>query len=145
MTRCKALHICGKTDIFTKTTFTYIETFWAVMQKKLSLAISYFVFHLLEWRGPKSHFASPKIQIEIIRVLKWQTGCPTILGPLCFLLFCQLLLYQNTKVGWVLQYSGNLLHDRHKNFENWFRISWDIWGQRWHPLFRNWHFIYYYT
>ena len=26
-------------------------------------------------------------------------GCPTILDPLCFLLFCQLLLYQNTKVG----------------------------------------------
>ena len=46
------------------------------------------------------------------------TGCPTILGPLCFLLFCQLLLYQNTKVGWVLKNSENLQHDRHQNFKN---------------------------
>ena len=26
-------------------------------------------------------------------------GCPTILAPLCFLLFCCLLLYQNIKAG----------------------------------------------
>ena len=26
------------------------------------------------------------------------TGCPIALGPLCFLLFCQFLLYQNTKI-----------------------------------------------
>ena len=35
---------------------------------------------------------------------------------------------------------GNLLHDSHKNFENWFRNSWDNWGKSWHPSFRNWHF-----
>ena len=26
------------------------------------------------------------------------TGCPTALGPLCFLLFCRFLLHQNTKI-----------------------------------------------
>ena len=35
-----------------------------------------------------------------VRVLwvRLHTGCPTALGPLCFLLFCQFLLYQNTKI-----------------------------------------------
>ena len=33
--------------------------------------------------------------------------------------------------------SGNLLQDRHKNFENRFRNSWDNWGQNWQPSFRN--------
>ena len=27
----------------------------------------------------------------------YNTGCPILLGPLCFLLFCRLLLYRNTK------------------------------------------------
>ena len=68
------------------------------------------------------------------------TGCPTALGPLCFLLFCQFLLYQNTKIWWVLKNSGNLLSDRHQNFKNLWRNSWDNWHQRWHLSFRSWHF-----
>ena len=68
------------------------------------------------------------------------TGCPIILSPLCFLLFCRLLLYRNTKFWWVLKNSGNLLSDRHQNFKNWFRNSWDNWRQRWHLSFRSWHF-----
>ena len=68
------------------------------------------------------------------------TGCPVKLFPLCNLLFCRLLLIQITKVGTFLKNSENLLHDRHKNFENRFRNSWDNWGQSWQPSFRNWHF-----
>ena len=47
---------------------------------------------------------------------------------------------QIAKVGPFLKNSGNLLHDIHKNFENWFRNSWDNWGLSWQPSFRNWHF-----
>ena len=46
------------------------------------------------------------------------TGCPVKLFPLGYLLFCCLLLMQIAKVGTFLKNSGNLLHDRHKNFEN---------------------------
>ena len=42
---------------------------------------------------------------------------------------------KNAKVGGVLKNLGNLLHDRHKNFENWFRNSWDNWWQSCHPSF----------
>ena len=49
------------------------------------------------------------------------TGCPVKLFPLGYLLFCQLLLMQIAKVGTFLINSGNLLHDRHKNFENRFK------------------------
>ena len=68
------------------------------------------------------------------------TGCPVKLFPLGYLLFWRLLLMQIAKVGTFLKNSGNLLQDRHKNFENWFRNSWDNWGQSWQPSFRNWHF-----
>ena len=37
--------------------------------------------------------------------------------------FCGLLLMQTAKNGTFLKNSGNLLHDRHKNFENRFRNS----------------------
>ena len=46
------------------------------------------------------------------------TGCPAKLFPLGYLLFCQLLLMQIAKVGSFMKNSGNLLQDRHKNFEN---------------------------
>ena len=52
-----------------------------------------------------------------------------------FLLFCWLLLILISKVGIVLENSGNLLHDRHKNFENRFRNGLDNWGQSCHPSF----------
>ena len=68
------------------------------------------------------------------------TGCPMALGPLCFLLFCQFLLYQNTKLWWVLKNSGNLLSYWHQNFKNRWRNSWDNWHQRWHLSFKSWHF-----
>ena len=51
------------------------------------------------------------------------TGCPAKLFTLGYLLFCGLLLMQIAKVGTFLKNSGNLLHDRHKNFENRFRNS----------------------
>ena len=53
------------------------------------------------------------------------TGCPAKLFPLDYLLFCRLLLMQISKVGMFLKNSGDLLHDRHKNFENRFRNSRD--------------------
>ena len=46
------------------------------------------------------------------------TGCPAKLFLLGYLLFCQLLLMQIAKVGSFMKNSGNLLQDRHKNFEN---------------------------
>ena len=46
-----------------------------------------------------------------------------------FLLFCWLIFILIAKVGVVLKNSGNLLHDRHKKFENQFRNCWDNWGQ----------------
>ena len=46
------------------------------------------------------------------------TGCPAKLFPLGYLLFCRLLLMQIAKVGSFMKNSGNLLQDRHKNFEN---------------------------
>ena len=51
------------------------------------------------------------------------TGCPVKLFPLGYLLFCRPLLIQIAKVGAFMKNSGNLLHDRHKNFENRFRNS----------------------
>ena len=44
----------------------------------------------------------------------------------------RLLLIPIAKVGVALKNSGNLLHHRHKNFENWFRNSLDTWGQSQH-------------
>ena len=37
-------------------------------------------------------------EYDSVCILHICTGCPTALGPLCFLLFCQFLLYQNTKI-----------------------------------------------
>ena len=46
------------------------------------------------------------------------TGCPAKLFPLGYLLFCRLLLMQIAKVGSFMKNSGNLLQERHRNFEN---------------------------
>ena len=46
------------------------------------------------------------------------TECPVKLFPLGYLLFCRLLLMQIAKVGSCMKNSGNLVQDRHKNFEN---------------------------
>ena len=53
----------------------------------------------------------------------YYTGCPVKLFPLGYLLFFWLLLTQIGKVWMFLKNSGNLLQDRHKNFENQFRNS----------------------
>ena len=52
------------------------------------------------------------------KAYKYFTGCPAKLFPLGYLLFCRLLLMQIAKVGSFMKNSGNLLQDRHKNFEN---------------------------
>ena len=57
--------------------------------------------------------------------------------PQFVLLLWQLLLIPPAKAGVVLKNSGNLLHDSHKNFENQFRNSWDIWSQSFHLQHRN--------
>ena len=46
------------------------------------------------------------------------TECPVKLFLLGYLLFCRLLLMQIAKVGSCMKNSGNLVQDRHKNFEN---------------------------
>ena len=53
------------------------------------------------------------------------------------LVSCLLLIILIAKVWVVLKNSRNLLHGRHKNFENWFRNSWDTWGQSFHLQHRN--------
>ena len=65
-------------------------------------------------------------------VCRYCTGCPAKLFTLGYLLFCGLLLMQIAKFGTFLKNSGKLIHDRHKNFENRFRNSWDNWGQSCH-------------
>ena len=57
-----------------------------------------------------------------------------------FLLISQILEHVQRNFWPLFNSPGNWLHDRHKNFENWFKNSWDNWGQSWHPSFRNWHF-----
>ena len=58
------------------------------------------------------------LKLPVQGVLFIITGCPVKLFPLGYLLFCRLLLIRIAKVGTFLKNSGNLLHDRHKNFEN---------------------------
>ena len=112
---------------------------WLVHNNHLQIHIPQSTIFTVEggktWTG-ENHFSPftqcPGCSLESLALSgQLTTGCPTILDPLCFLLFCQLLLYKNKEVGWVLKNSGNLLHDRHRNFENRFRNSWDNWGQSW--------------
>ena len=88
------------------------------------------------------YFKKPRlssVQLPIFFISS--TGCPTILAaPLCFLTFSRVLEHIQRNFWPFYNSPGNLLHDSHKNFENWFRNSLDIWGQSWHPSFRNWHF-----
>ena len=52
------------------------------------------------------------------------SGCPKSQTSFCFLPCSPTKFIQNANIGGVLKNSGNLLHDRHKNFENRFRNSW---------------------
>ena len=69
---------------------------------------------------------------RILDIIYLSTGCPAKLFTLGYLLFCRLLIMQNAKVGTFFKNLGNLLHDRHKNFEIRFRNSWDNWDQSCH-------------
>ena len=60
-------------------------------------------------------------------------------GPTLFLSLSWVLEHVQRNFWPLFSNPGNLLHDSHKKFENWFRYSLD-WGQSWHPSFRNWHF-----
>ena len=52
--------------------------------------------------------------------------------PTLFLSFSWFLEHIQRNLWPLFNSPGNLLHDSHKNFENWFRNSWDNWGQSWH-------------
>ena len=52
-----------------------------------------------------------------------------------FVSFSQPKLMQTAKVWEVLKNSGNWLHYRHTNIENWFINSWENWIERWHHCF----------
>ena len=54
--------------------------------------------------------------------------------------FCHFLGIWSMHRGTFFNRPGNLLHNSHKNFENWFWNSWDNWGQSWHLSLENWHF-----
>ena len=60
------------------------------------------------------------IQINIVYRV---SSIPAKLFTLGYLLFCRLLVMQNAKVRTFFKKLGNLLHDRHKNFEIRFRNS----------------------
>ena len=79
-----------------------------------------------------SHLRILSIWVNLLDEIWWYTGCPAKLFTLGYLLFCRLLVMQNAKVGTFFKNLGNLLHDRHKNFENGFRNIWDNWAQSWH-------------
>ena len=68
-------------------------------------------------------YFSNYLQVVIKLWNVYSTECPAKLFPLGYLLFCRLLLTKIAKVGMFLKNSGDLLHDRHKNFENRFRNS----------------------
>ena len=63
-------------------------------------------------------------------------GNPSIdIGPTLFFAILSASTLPKYK-SWVsFKNSGYLQHDRHKNFENWFRNSGEIWGQRWDPFY----------
>ena len=63
-----------------------------------------------------------------------------IIGPTLFFVISRVLEHLQRDFLPFFNSPGNLLHYSHKNFENWFRNSWDNWGQSWQPSFRNWHF-----
>ena len=69
------------------------------------------------------------LEIKVYQPDFLDTGCPKSQTSFSFLPFSQTKFIQNANVGGVLKNSGNLLHDKHKNFENRFRNSWDNWGQ----------------
>ena len=94
--------------------------------------------------GEKIHFQQnfPLLALAV-EFLRRYTGCPTILAPLCFLTFSRVLEHIQRNFWPFFNSPGNLLYDSHKNFENWFRNSWDNWGQSWHPSFLRLTFCYY--
>ena len=65
-----------------------------------------------------------------------------IIGPTLFFVISQVLEHLQRNFLPFFNSPGNLLHYSHKNFENWFRNSWDNWGQSWHPSFWNWYFAF---
>ena len=85
------------------------------------------------------HLFLPDFARNMTRTIKY-TGCPISKFPLCFLSFSRVLEHIQRNFWHLFNSPGNLLHDSHKNFENWFRNSWDNWGQSWHLWHQNYFF-----
>ena len=108
------------------------------------LALSHYHYWLLRltphwWRffGEASKF---QLVLEQISLNRHRYRVSQNIGPTLFLSFSRVLEPVQRNFWPLINSPGNLLHDSHKNFENWFRNSWDNWHQSWHPSFRNWHF-----
>ena len=54
-----------------------------------------------------------------------------IIGPTLFFVISRVLEHLQRNFLPFFNSPGNLLHYSHKNFENWFRNSWDNWDQSW--------------
>ena len=74
-------------------------------------------------------FGLMSLVIPFWKALSYRVSHKSVL--ILFLPFSQTKFIQNAKVSGVLKNSGNFLHDRHKNFENWFRNSCDNWCHPW--------------
>ena len=71
-------------------------------------------------------------QVQVTLAWTTNTGCPILLGPLCFFVISRVLEHLQRNFLPFFNSPGNLLHYSHKNFENWFRNSWDNLGQSCH-------------
>ena len=68
-------------------------------------------------------------KVAIYFTMNFYAGCSTVIW--------RLLLILIAKLGVALKNLGNLLHYRHKDFENQLKNSWDTWGQSLHLQHRN--------
>ena len=79
------------------------------------------------WQVYWCRFQSDKVVFSSVQQLYIDTGCPTILFPLCFLSFSRVLEHIQRNYWPFFSSPWNLLHNSHMNFENWFRNSLDNW------------------
>ena len=98
-------------------------------------------FRLKQKQNFKNYLFSMRVQFEMGSVKgAMLPGVPQYWIHFVFLSFSRVLEHVQRNFWPLINSPGNLLHNSHKNFENWFRNSWHNWHQSWHLSFRNWHF-----
>ena len=87
---------------------TFILAILWILAMAIVLAIIGILMVITVVTGTISHFTGHRTAAHTSQSALWggpatwlilDIGCPTILAPLCFLLLCCLLLYQNIKAG----------------------------------------------